>query len=119
MGRLGGTWRRVGDDVVLTMNGEAEERLASHQLIRYDPASTDQRVEGRWQSSLAAVTQVAANAASAVASRSLALHADGRFVQLELFQSDRQYHCGRDFHDGGAGAGRPLPHRRLYPETHV
>jgi hypothetical protein len=74
-----GTWRRAGDDIILTMNGEAEERLASHQLIRYDPASTDQRVEGSWQSSLAAVAQVAGSTASAVAFRSIALHADGRF----------------------------------------
>jgi hypothetical protein len=74
-----GTWRRAKDDVVLTMNGEAEERFALHQLIRYAPAGANQRVEGSWQSSLAAVTQVAGNAASAVASRSITLHADGRF----------------------------------------
>jgi hypothetical protein len=74
-----GTWRRAGDDVVLTMNGAAGERFAPQQFIRYDPAGADQRVEGRWQSSLAAVTTAAGHATGAMASRSITLHSDGRF----------------------------------------
>lgn len=74
-----GTWRRAGNDVVLTMNGKAEERFAPDRLIRYEPAGADQRVEGSWRSSLGGVGQTAGNTAITSVSRSITLHADGRF----------------------------------------
>ncbi|HEY2533611.1 MAG TPA: hypothetical protein VGJ20_37735 [Xanthobacteraceae bacterium] len=77
-----GIWRRAGGNVILTMNGQAEARLPSNQLARYDPAGADQRVEGRWQWSSGFVAQTAVgNTTSGVASRSITLHADGRFEQ--------------------------------------
>jgi hypothetical protein len=94
-----GTWRRAGDVVVVTMNGEAGERFAPNQLIRYDPAGANQRVEGSWQSSLVAVTQASGNAVSGIASRSITFHADGRF--------ERDSFGGASFSNqaGGATAG--------------
>ena len=106
-----GTWRRAAGGVVLTMNGQAEVGLpfkesvvkgASTQLVRYDPAGANQHVEGRWAWSSGFNTP----SVSANSSRSIALHADGRFEENGFTGA---FSTGS--HSSGWAAGAPAPAR--------
>ena len=79
-----GHWHRpwLGGDTIIQMNGERqEEHFSSNDLLRYEPAPRDQRVEGSWQSMSGGVMGFGNNTTSVVSTHTVTLHADGKFAR--------------------------------------
>jgi hypothetical protein len=74
-----GSWQRSGKVTVIRMPGGHDERYDPAQLVRYEAAPKNQRVEGSWHTTLSQVSHAGGRSAAGVATNTLALHADGRF----------------------------------------
>lgn len=74
-----GSWQRSGSVVVIRMPGGRDERYTPTQLVRYEAAPKNQRVEGSWHTTLTQVSGAGGQSTAGVATNTLALHADGRF----------------------------------------
>jgi hypothetical protein len=89
------------------MNGQAEMRLPPSQLARYDPAGPDQRVEGSWQWSNGAHL----GNTTSTASRSITLHANGRFEQNGFGSAGASFTDAAGHRTGGWTSGSPVTAR--------
>jgi len=87
-----GTWQRTGRVVVIRMTGGRDERYDPTQLVRYEAAPKNQRVEGSWHSTLSQVSHVGGQSTAGVVTNTLALHADGAFEWAGV--------AGASFHNG-------------------
>jgi hypothetical protein len=87
-----GTWRRSGSVIVIRMPGGHDERYDPAQLVRYEAAPRNQRVEGSWHTTLSQVSNAGGQSAAGVATNTLALHADGGF--------EREGFSGASFQNG-------------------
>lgn len=74
-----GSWQRTGSVVVIRMAGGHEERYGPTQLVRYEAAPKNQRVEGRWDTTLSQVSKTGGQSVSALVNSALVLHRDGGF----------------------------------------
>lgn len=74
-----GSWQRSGNVVVIRLPGGHVERYTPTQLVRYEAAPKNQRVEGSWHTTLSQVSSAGGQSTAGVATNTLALHADGRF----------------------------------------
>ena len=92
-----GSWQRTGRVIAIRMPGGHDERYDPTQLVRYEAAPQNQRVEGSWHTTLSQVSAVGGQSTAGVVTNTLALHADGTFEWGGF--------SGASFHDG-TGSGR-------------
>jgi hypothetical protein len=74
-----GSWERIGKVIVIRMRGGRDERYDPTQLVRYEAAPPNQRVEGSWHRTLSQVSHVGGQSTAGVVTNMLVLHADGTF----------------------------------------
>lgn len=74
-----GSWQRAGSAIVIRMPGGHDERYGPAQLVRYEAAPKNQRVEGSWHTTLSQVSHAGGQSVSGVATHTLVLHANGGF----------------------------------------
>ena len=75
-----GTWQRSGNVTVIRMRGGHDERYEPAQLVRYEAAPKNQKVEGSWHTTQSYAGSAGGHSTTGVATNTLTLHADGHFV---------------------------------------
>ena len=103
-----GSWQRSGRVVVIRMPGGHDERYDSTQLIRYEAAPKNQRVEGSWQTTLSQVSNAGGLSTAGVVTNTLVLHADGRFEWESSSGASFQNETGSARSGGTYSSSRPV-----------
>lgn len=85
-----GSWQRTGSVIVIRMAGGHDERYGPTQLVRYEAAPKNQRVEGTWSTTLSQVSSTGGQSVSGLASNTLVLRRDGRFEWEGFFGASFQ-----------------------------